>query len=93
MPPGNTSRRDKGPSRAGECPSDDLGGTDWLGDEGSREPSIFSTIDIRWAMNFRACGEMALSCSASWYHDGMDLHPAALAFSVRAATGSGRCVA
>src|SRR6266568_4881614 len=45
------------------------------------------------AMNRCASGGMALSFSDTSYHDGFVFHPAAVAFSVRAPSESGRCVA
>ena len=47
---------------------------------------------IRSAMNRSASGAMALSCSATRYHDGVVFQPAAVAFSVSAASDSGRWV-
>ena len=44
-------------------------------------------------MNRWASGAIALSCLATRYQEGMAFHPAAVAFSVRAATASGRWVA
>ena len=48
---------------------------------------------MRSAMNRSASGGMALSFSDTRYQDGFVFHPAAVAFSVRAASDSGRWVA
>src|SRR5271156_3911370 len=58
------------------------------------EPAMDMVVaPMRSAMNRSASGGMALSCSETRYHDGLAFQPAAVAFSVRAATESGRCVA
>src|SRR5580700_12139043 len=58
------------------------------------DPLIDSvTAPMRLAMNRSASGGMALSCSDTRNHEGLALHPAAVAFSVSAAAESGRCVA
>ena len=58
------------------------------------DPSIISVVaPIRWAMNRSASGGMALSCSETRNQDGLDFHPAAVAFSLSAAAASGRWVA
>ena len=58
------------------------------------DPSIESVVaPIRWAMNLSASGDMALSCSDTRNQDGLVFHPASVAFSVSAASASGRCVA
>ena len=58
------------------------------------DPSIESVVaPIRLAMNLSASGGMALSCSDTRNQDGLFFHPASVAFSVSAASESGRCVA
>src|ERR1700681_4360744 len=55
------------------------------------EPSTDSvTAAARFAMKRSASGAMALSCADTKYHEGRSLHPATVAFSVRAARLSGR---
>src|SRR5579863_4218302 len=48
---------------------------------------------MRSAMKRSASGGIALSCSETRNQEGLDFHPAAVAFSVSAATDSGRWVA
>src|SRR5215468_1078028 len=58
------------------------------------EPSMVSVVaPIRCAMNRSASGEIALSCSETRNQDGLLFQPAAVAFSLSAATASGRWVA
>src|SRR5258707_14046136 len=58
------------------------------------EPAIDLVVaPMRSAMNRSAPGAMALSCSETRYHDGLFFQPAAVAFSVSAASDSGRWVA
>ena len=55
------------------------------------EPSTVSVVaPIRCAMNRSASGEIALSCSETRNQDGLLFQPAAVAFSLSAATASGR---
>src|SRR5690348_8882523 len=58
------------------------------------DPLIDSaTAPMRSAMNRSASGGIALSCSDTRNQEGLVLHLAAVAFSVSAASESGRCVA
>src|SRR3984957_82817 len=58
------------------------------------EPAMAMVVaPMRSAMNRSASGGMALSCSDTRYHDGLFFQPAGFAFSVSAASDSGRWVA
>src|SRR6201997_1611783 len=58
------------------------------------EPAMDLVVaPMRSAMNRSQSGGMALSCSDTRNQDGFVFQPAAVAFSVSAASDSGRCVA